>query len=234
MQGHKLTVQKRNLTGRKVKKLRKEGIIPGNIFGKGVKSLSVQVGKKDFFPVLKKAGETGIVELSVEGESGKRPILITNVQYGPASGFILHADFHQVDLKEKVTAKVPLAIAGESPAVRDQLGALLTPVDEIEVEALPMDLPEEIAVDIGGLAELDQELKVKDLSVDTGKVTIKADPELVIAKIGPLISKEAEEQAKADAAAQAATATPAPGEVIEAPKEGEAKPPVSTAEEKKE
>lgn len=216
MQAHSLSVQKRTLIGRKVKKLRKDGILPANIFGKKIASLAVQVDRKAFGKVYKETGETGIVELAIGDENKKRPVLITNVTRHPLSGLLLHADFHQVDLSEKVTARVRLAVQGEAPAVIQKVGALLTPVDEVEVSALPMDLPEHIMVDVTTLAELDQEIKVKDLKVDSAKYTLLTDPELVIAKIGPLVTKEAEELAK-EQAAQAAEAAAAAAPAAEAP-----------------
>ena len=138
----KLTGQKRSVTGRKVKQLRKQGILPANIYGKKITSKSVQVPVKAFKDVFSKAGETSLVDLEVDGKSV--PVLIHNIQYDPITSFPLHADFFQVDLKEKVTAKVPIVFVGESPAVKDKVGVLLTLITEVEVEALPADLPDKI------------------------------------------------------------------------------------------
>lgn len=246
MATQKLGVEKRETTGRKVKKLRREGILPSSIFGKGVKSLSVQIPLQDFLKVYRQAGETGIVEITVAGEKKTRPVLIKNVQFHPVKRTPLHVDLHQVDLSVKVRAMVPLIITNEAPAVREKIGALLTPAQEVEVEALPMDLPEKIAVDVSALSELDQEVKVKDLALDRNKITVLTDSELVVAKIGALISKEAEELAKEEAAkaaeAAAAAAPPAEERAPAPPAEGAtaetAKPEATTAktpqEEKKE
>ena len=140
MNKNTLKVAGRSLTGRKVKQLRESGIIPGNVFGKKVKSVAVQVEADALVKVLKQSGETGLLDLEINGET--RPVLIQNIQTHPVTGKTIHVDFRQVDLKEKVKAKVPLVISGEAPAVQEKLGVLLILVDELEVEALPADLPE--------------------------------------------------------------------------------------------
>lgn len=234
MEKFKLKAEKRKISGRKVKKLRNEGILPANIFGKGIKSLAIQVPAKDFLKIYEAAGETGIVELSVEdGES--YPVLIHNLQLHAVTDQPLHVDFHRVTLTEKVRATVPLVTVGEAPAVAQKLGILLTPVSEIAVEALPTDLPEHIEVDISTLNTVDQEIKVKDLKISE-KVTVLADPELVVVKIGPLVTEETkkileEEKAQAQAAAAEAAAEKGkvPAEEVAptpegAPVAGEAKP----------
>ncbi len=229
MEKHKLAAEKRKLEGRKVKTLREQGILPANIFGKNVKSLAVQVPAKEFLKVYKDAGETGIIELAV-GDGEAHPVLVHNLQLHPVTSFPLHVDFHQVNLTEKVKAAVPVVTLGEAPAVAQKLGILLTPVAELEVEALPADLPEKIEIDVKALEAVNQEIKVKDLKI-SDKVTVSADPELVVVKIGELLTEEAkkmleEEKAAAQAAAaEAAAQAPAEGAPTEtAPAEGETKP----------
>lgn len=208
-----IVAQKRNLLGRKVKQLRVQGLLPANIFGKKVKSQSVSVSLKDFSKIYQTAGETTLVEIDLEGK--KLPVLISNVSFHPVSGLPLHADFHQVDLKEKVTANVPLEIMGEAPAVKDKIGVLLKNLDTLEVEALPENLPEKISIDVSQLKAIDESIKVSGLKAGDG-VKILTDPDLELVKIAPLVSKEAEAMAKEEAekqaaqAAQAAEATAAP------------------------
>lgn len=205
MKKHKLEVEKRKIVGKKVKSLRKQGVLPANIYGKNIKSLSVQLPVKDFDSVFGEVGETGLLELAVVGEEKIRPVLIHNVQLDPVTSQHLHADFFQVDLKEKVTTMVPLEIVSETLAVKDKKGVLLHTLNEVEVEALPTDLPEKIEVDVSALSEVDQETKVGELKVPSG-VTILTDPGLVVCKIGPLVTAEMEEEIKKEeeAAAQAA------------------------------
>jgi len=184
-----LKVEKRKILGKKVKKLRKEDILPANIYGKNVKSLAVQVSLKDFLPVYKKVGETGIVEIMVEGEKTPRHVLIHNVQKDPVSDQPLHADFHQVLLTEKITASIPVELVGESPAVQQNLGVLIQPLSEVEVEALPTDLPEQFTIDISSLKEVDQTITVGDLKPPAGVKIITSGKEILV-KINPPTKEE--------------------------------------------
>lgn len=221
MEKHKLEAQKRKISGRKVKTLRKLGLLPANIFGKEIKSLTIQVPVKAFMQVYDKAGETGIIELSVaDGEA--HPVLVHNLQIHPVTSQPLHVDFHRVNLTEKVKAMVPVVTLGEAPAVAQKIGLLLTPVNEIEVEALPADLLEKIEVDVTSLKDVDQEIKVKDLKV-SDKVSLLAEPELVVAKIGSLVTEETKKLLEEEKAAAEAASTEAAAEKGEAPA-GEAAP----------
>ncbi|KKR49380.1 MAG: 50S ribosomal protein L25 [Candidatus Curtissbacteria bacterium GW2011_GWA1_40_16] len=222
-----LSAQKRTVLGRKVKSLRREGMIPAHVFGHKVKTIHVQVKAGEFDKVFEKAGETGIIDLAVDGE--KRPVLVKNVQTHPVSDIPLHIDFYQVNLSEKVKVNVPLEIVGEAPAVHKKIGLLLTPVTEIEIEALPADLPEKIEVDVAHFENVGDEIKVKDLKIDRSKIEIHADEELVVVQIGELVTREMEEveaeieaeQAEAvEEVAEAEGAVPPEGEEA---KEAEAK-----------
>lgn len=238
MKKHSLTATARTQVGRKVKILRKEGKLPATVYGKGIKSASVTIAGDAFAKVYAEAGETGLIELHVDRDT--RPVLVHNVQVDPVSNARLHVEFHQVDLKEKVHAKVPVELVGESPAIAQKLGVLLTVLNDIEVEALPAELPEKIEVDVTRLVGVDQEVKVSDITLASG-VTVLTDAGLTVVKVGPLVTKEAEAQAVAEEAAAAEAAVAAGGEAAEgaaAPAEGakeekapagEAKP----AEEKK-
>ena len=183
-----LEAKVRKITGRKVKTLRKEGLIPANIYGKKVKSQAIQVMALDFKKAYEEAGETGLISLKVQGEKGKaedRAVLVSNVQIDPLSDAAVHVDFRQVDLKEKVTASVPVELVGESPAEKGSLGTVVQYIDEIEVEALPTDLPEKFEVDASGLVEVDQAVFVSDLKYDKAKVEIKNDSGEIIVKVEP-------------------------------------------------
>lgn len=203
-----LKAEVRKTQGRKVKNLRKGGTLPANIFGKKVKSLAIELPLKSFEQTYKKVGETGLIELSVGKET--RPVLVHNVQLNPTTEVPIHVDFLQVDLKEKVTAKVPVEMVGEAPAQKQGLGTVVLYINEIEVEALPADLPDKFEVSIEDLAEVDQAIYVKDLKIDKAKVDMKIDPEEMLVKVEP---PQKEEVAPA----------PAPVE-LEVPVEGEAVP----------
>lgn len=237
-----LIAQKRTVLGRKVKKLRKEGFIPAHVFGHKIKTAHIQVKATEFGKVFEKVGETGIIDLAVDSE--KKPVLVKNIQVHPVSDVPLHIDFYQVNLSEKVKVNVPLEVIGEAPAVHKKIGVLLTPISELEIEALPADLPENIQVDVSNFENVGDEIKVKDLKVDRAKIEIHADEELIVAQIGELVTKEMEaveaeieaEQAEAEAekVTEGAEAAPAEGEAVEgeAPAEGteEKKPEEAKAE----
>ncbi len=189
MKKHTLQATIRTSFGRKVKKLRTAGLIPANVFGNKIKSVSVAVEANAFTTVYKEAGETGVIALTIESEKETRPVLVHQVQIDPVSGLLLHVEFFQVDLKEKVHARVPLELAGIPPAVEKNIGVLLTIVNEIEVEALPTELPEKIVVDVSDLIEVNQELKVSDLRVPKS-VTVLSDAGLTVTKIGALTKVE--------------------------------------------
>jgi large subunit ribosomal protein L25 len=218
MKHEKLKAEKRKVLGKHVKKLRREGILPANVYGKSIKSESLQVSQVDFDKVYKEAGETGLVDLEFDGKS--IPVLIHNVTSN-FRGLVLHADFFQVNLKEKVKAMVPIETIGEPKAVIDKIGLLMNILSEIEVEALPEELPEKIKVSVEHLANIDDQITVADLKIPEG-VEVLTEKEQVVSKIGELITKEAQEQAAADAAAAEAASAEAGAEGAEATAEGEA------------
>ena len=217
MQKNTLKAEKRKVLGRKVKKLRREGVLPANIYGKKTKSLSIKFPVVDFEKVYKAVGETGIVEIAIGKQ--KKPVLISNVQLDPVTDKPLHVDFHQVDLKEKTTADVPIELIGESPAEKQGLGTVVQSINEIEVEALPKDLPDKFEIDLSKLTEVEQTVQVKDLVVDTKKVKILAEAEQMIVKVEP--PRKEEEVA------------PPPSEE-EVPEEAEKEAPSEEADEKAE
>jgi len=202
----KITLQAelRNITGRKVKSLRREGFVPAVIYGHDFKSLPVQVPLKDFEKVYAEAGESSVVYLSLEDKS--YPTIIQDVARDPMSDKFLHADFYKVRLDEKIKAKIPLNFVGESLAVKELAGILVKNVSEIEVEGFPQDLPHQLDVDISSLKEFKDHVLIKDLSV-SGKLEVKGDPETIVVLVQEPISEE-------ELKAQLETpVTPAPEEV---------------------
>lgn len=212
---HILTAQPRKILGRKVKQLRRDGILPANIYGKKIKSESVQVKTAEFLKTFEQTGETGLVTLKV-GEK-EHPVLIQNLQVNAYTEAPLHVDFLEVDLREKVTATVQIEFIGESPVEKSQEGIVVPQLREVEVEALPMDLPENIVVDISELDAVGKTIKVADLKVDRSKVEIKGDSEQIVVTV--------EEPAKEE---EPVVAAPAEGEEGATPTEGET--PVEGAE----
>jgi len=205
-----LKVESRAVLGRKVKTLRHQGKLPANIFGKKIKSEAVSVDYSEFSKLFRKVGETALVDLDFKGDN-PRPVLITNVTRHPVTGNYLHADFHQVDLTEKVIAEIPVRIVGEAPAVKDKAAVLVTVISEIEVKALPADLPDHLEVEIGSLNEFGDSILVKDLKIPAGIELLTGPEETVVTVQEP--KEEVEEKP-----------APAPTAEAETPAEGAAVP----------
>jgi len=170
----------RQVFGKKLKKLRKEGSIPANVFGKNFKSKAITINLKDFKKVYKKVKETGVLYLEIDKES--LPVLIASVQKHPVTHNILHVDFKKVDLAQKTQTEVPIKIIGQSPAVLEKGGVLLTLSNSLLVEALPEEIPQSIKVDISNLKEIGQEIKVADLP-STTTYNIITEKEKVIVSV---------------------------------------------------
>lgn len=213
-----LKAEKRVILGSKVKKLRRLGLIPANVFGHTVESQAIQVSAVEFARVYKDAGETSLIWLKIEGEDKERPTLIKALTNNPVTGQKLHVDFHQVNLKEKVTANVPVEVIGENQLIKDGLAVLDLNIQEIEVEALPTDLPEQITYDISTLKEIGDHLKVSDAKLPAG-VTAVTDPEKIVVALGAPM-KEEEPLETEVVEAEVVGEAPAEGE---APKTEEAK-----------
>lgn len=175
-----LVARTRDRFGRGVKALRTEGLIPAELYGRGVPNLHLAVEARAFESVFREAGENTVVTVVVGGD--KRPVLIHDVQRNFLNDSVDHIDFYQVRMDEKTTAHVPIEFTGEPPAVKIHGGILTKAMTEIEVEALPADLPHRLTVDLGGLAELNQSVYVKDIPVPA-KVTVLVDPETVVVTV---------------------------------------------------
>lgn len=184
-----LIAEKRTVLGKKVKTLRREGLVPANVYGKTLPSTAIQVKQTDFHRVYKEVGETGLIDLQVNGTT--KPVLIKNLQMNYQFKTPLHVDFYQVNLKEKVKTMVPLLLVGEAKAVTDNVGMLLQTLSEVEIEALPDKLPENIEVQVEHLAMIDDSILVSDLKAPTD-VTILSDPDQTVAKVAELIVAEPE------------------------------------------
>ncbi len=190
-----LKIEKRKVTGRKVKQLRKQGILPASIYGKKIDSLSVKTSLKEVGDILGEVGETGLVDLQVEKEEKIRTVLLKNPQYNPITDELIHIDFHQVDLSEKVTVAVPVETVGEAPAIETSEGVLIQLLSEIEIEALPTDLPEKFVINISKLENIGETITVADLKIDKKKISLKVAENQVLVKV-ELPTKVEEEEEK--------------------------------------
>ncbi|OGE27958.1 hypothetical protein A2867_02695 [Candidatus Daviesbacteria bacterium RIFCSPHIGHO2_01_FULL_40_11] len=215
-----LQAEERKILGKKVKNLRKDGKLPGHVFGKGLETEHVSVDGKTFLKTFKEAGETGLIDLKIGAEK-VRPVMVREVQYDPVSGEPIHIDFYQVNLAQKVKVPVPLVLVGEQPeSVHLGETIVLQTLNELEVEALPTDLIEKIEVDITSLKNIDDAIIVGQLSYDRSKLAIHTPAEEIVVKLAPAVTAEMEkllEEQAAEAAAVAAEAAPGvEGEAAEA------------------
>lgn len=227
-----LSVESRKELGRKVKRLRKEGLLPATVYGKKLRSVSIKGDLKEFVSVFDKVGETSLVDLKIKDDKKARVVLLKNPQYHPVSDQLIHIDLHQVDLTEKVTVAIPVEIVGLAPAVDKGEGVLVQQVNEIEVEALPTDLPEKFVVDVSKLKKVDDAIIVSDLEVDSKKVTLQVSGDQVIVRIDAL----AEEEEEAPVVEEAVEGAEGEGDVAKADtaKEGESKEGVQEQSKKEE
>jgi len=202
-----LAVRPREVLGKKVKLLRRQAITPANIYGHRVQSTAIEVSTDELKHVLRTAGRNEIVYLRLDAEE-PRPTFIRAVQRNPVTDVILHVDFYQISLKEKVRLEVRLQLVGEAPAVDLFGGTLLHSLDGIAVEGLPTDIPSLIEVDVSGRAEIGDSLHVRDLPIPPN-VTVFTDPELVVASVAAPAKAEVEEVAAEEAPAEEAAAAEA-------------------------
>lgn len=186
-----LKAKKREVFGRKkVKNLRKMGLLPAILYGPKVKNTPLLLEYKEFEKILKNAGESTLINLEIEGEKKKYLVLIHDLQQDPLTDQIIHVDLYQPDLEKKVTAWVPIVIKGEAPAVKNLGGILVRNLDEVEVKALPKDLPHQIEVDVSGLEKLHDEVLIKDLKLPEGVEILKDPDEVVVVVVPPKVEEE--------------------------------------------
>jgi large subunit ribosomal protein L25 len=178
-----LKVTPREVLGKKVRALRREGLTPANIYGPKVESTAVQVPTEELRHVLKTAGRNDIVYLRLDGDE-PRPTFVREIQQNPVTDAILHVDFFQISLRDKVRAEVPIHLVGLSPAVDTFGGILMHGLDHVTVEALPTEVPSFLELDVSPLVEINQALHVSDLELPED-VTLLTDAEQVVAKVAP-------------------------------------------------
>lgn len=204
-----LKAEERTILGKKVKTLRKQGFLPAHVFGRNLETEHVSVLLKEFLVVMNQAGETGLVDLKIGAEK-VRPVLIREVQNDPVSDKPLHVDFYQVNLLQKVTVPVPVVLIGDEPeSVHAGEAIVLQTLNELQVEALPTDLVENIEVNITPLKQIGDAITVSQLNYDRSKLTLLADESEVVVKLDSAVSKEAEEllaEVEAEAQVQATEA----------------------------
>lgn len=193
-----LDLENRTLIGKKVNRLRRAGLLPATVYGKGVGPFAVQLDARLFNDTYRRAGRTGLVELNIPGQPGVS-VFIHSLQRHPVSRAIVHVDFLAVDLRIEVTVDVPVHIVGESELVRRGDALLNQVLTTLAVRALPAEIPSAIEVDVSGLDSFDKSIHVGDIALQAkGEIVTPAD-ELVVSlsQTRPEEAEEAEETAEA-------------------------------------
>lgn len=189
-----LEAEKRSLLGSKVKRLRREGLVPGVMYGHGFEAVPLQFDQYDLKQVLSKVGGSQLIDIKVEDADEPEFALLREVQRDVITGGLLHVDFYRVMMTETITTEIPLLTTGESPVAEQKEGILLHGISEIEVECLPGDLVDALEVDLSELTEIGQAILVSDLAVPSG-IHILTDPDEMIARLVPLEEVELERPA---------------------------------------
>jgi large subunit ribosomal protein L25 len=169
----------RDLLGKQVKKMRADAMIPAVVYGPDTPSTAITIPERELSQALMQAGATQLINLVVDETAEPTAVLAREIQRDMLSSRLLHVDFYQVRLTEKVKTMPRLVVVGEAPAVKAGIGVLIHGMTEIEVECLPTDLIDSIPVDISGLETLEDSIVVGDLPIPEG-VTILADPDDVV------------------------------------------------------
>lgn len=187
-QTFKLNASKREIIGKQVKNLRKVGIIPAVMYGHGGKPQPISINEKEFEKIYREAGTSSLVDLVIKDEKPIK-VLTHEPQNNPINEKPMHVDFYRVRMDEKIRTEIPLEFTGESEAVEQNDGSLVTNRDNVEVECLPSDLINHITVDISALKTFDDTITVAELIIPQG-IEILTDKEEVIAIVKPPRSEE--------------------------------------------
>jgi large subunit ribosomal protein L25 len=161
---HIIEAQKRTITGKKVKRLRREGLIPATVYGKGFAPVSIQVDDRAFNVTFRKSGRTSLIDLMIEGM--QTSVFVQDVQRHPLSRAVIHIDFKVVDLKVAMQVEVPVIAIGESPMVVRGDALLNHAVNTVIVEALPAQIPQHIEIDVSILDAFDKSIHAGDIKAD--------------------------------------------------------------------
>lgn len=196
MEGIALKATARDIVGKKTRFLRREGITPTHLFGHNLKSLALQCNTDELKRVIVQVGTTALFNLGIDSEKRPRKVLIREIQNDPLGRQILHVDFYQIKMTEKLKIEVPLVLSGEAPAMKVKGRSLQQSLTSLNVECLPDKLPHEIEVDLSPLTELGQAIHVKDLRLSTD-ITVTNDPGQLIAKVSETAAARAEEEVAA-------------------------------------
>jgi large subunit ribosomal protein L25 len=209
-----LTANKREITGKAARRLRRQGRLPAVVYGHSIAATTIEVDAHEFERVFTRTGKTQLIDLVVESGRPSK-VLVKELQISPRRNTPLHVDFHQVSLREKLQVDVPVVVSGEAQPVKAGEADVLQVLHTLRVECLPTDIPEAIEVDVSGLDHIDAGIRVSELQLPDGVVAVP-DPEELVVKLAARRVTAAEEE---EVAAEAPEEAPEGGET---PQEGPA------------
>ena len=202
MKQTELLATTRETLGKKVRFLRRQGITPVHLFGHNVESVALQCDTAQLKRVLAQTGRTRLISLKVDEAKKPRNVVIREVQREPRTSELLHVDFYQVSMAEKIRVEVPIVSIGEAPALKLKENFLIQELNSLSVECLPGEIPNRVDIDLTSLTEVGQAIHVKDIMLDEGG-TILNNPEQLVVKISARpVEKLVEEEVEAPAEAQ--------------------------------
>ena len=181
-QAIKLELEPRDLLGKKVQRLRRAGIIPVHLYGPDSDSRPLQCQSQKLIQVLSLAGGNTAIEITVQGESGSKLAFAREIQLEPMRDTILHVDFLLADINRPVTAQVPIVLIGESSGARSVGGSIVHQLRQLDVQALPLEMPGQIEIDLSVLTEADGVIRVSDINLGAN-VTVLTDTEELVIRI---------------------------------------------------
>lgn len=193
MEELKLNAARRDVLGKKNRFLRRQGITPAHLFGHSIESQTLQCDTTELTKIVSQAGETRLISLKIDGEGQPKRVFVREIQRDALGKQLLHVDFYQVRMEEKMQVAVPLVLVGEAPAMKGKGRMLAHGITELNIECLPEKVPPQIEVDISILEELDQGIHVRDIVLDSD-ITVHADPEQLIVKVAEVQLKVEEEE----------------------------------------
>jgi len=205
-----LNATNREILGKKVRFLRRQGITPVHIFGHGIESVALQCDTTELQQALAKAGHTRLISLKLDNERGPRTVVVREVQTEQRTGASLHVDFFQVEMAEEVKVEVPVVLVGEAPVLKSKENMLAQELNTLTVECLPAKIPTRVELDISSLTDPEQTVRVKDIELDK-EITILNGPELAVVRIRSRPEEKVEEkEVVAEEAVETPEAAPLP------------------------
>jgi len=192
VEGLTLQATMRDVLGKKTRFLRRQGSTPTHLFGHGLESLPLQCDTAKLKRIIAQAGTTRLISLEIEEDKQPRNVFIREIQKDACTGALLHVDFYQIKMKEKIKTDVPIILVGEAPALKEKGRTLLHGVTSLSIECLPDKLPPQVEVDLSPLEKLDRVIYVRDITLSPD-ITLITDPDQMVVKVSAVYVEKVEE-----------------------------------------